>query len=66
MTSRRMRWAEHEARMGKMRNAYKSLVEKPEGRNHSKDVRIILKWILGKSVFTVWVGFRIKTGSGLF
>jgi hypothetical protein len=30
--SRTMRMAEHVARMGKMRNAYKILVGKPEGR----------------------------------
>jgi hypothetical protein len=30
--SKRMRWAEHEARMGKKRNAYRILVGKPEGK----------------------------------
>jgi hypothetical protein len=30
--SRRMRWAEHVARMGETRNAYRILVEKPEGK----------------------------------
>jgi hypothetical protein len=30
--SRRMRWAEHVARMGEKRNAYRILVGKPEGR----------------------------------
>jgi hypothetical protein len=30
--SRRMRWAGHAARMGKMRNAYMILVGKPEGK----------------------------------
>jgi hypothetical protein len=30
--SRRMRWAEHVARMGENRNAYRILVGKPEGR----------------------------------
>jgi hypothetical protein len=29
--SRRMRWAGHVARMGETRNAYRILVEKPEG-----------------------------------
>jgi hypothetical protein len=28
---RRMRWAEHVARMGEKRNAYRILVGKPEG-----------------------------------
>jgi hypothetical protein len=30
--SRRMRWAEHVERMGEMRNAYKILFGKPEGK----------------------------------
>jgi hypothetical protein len=30
--SRRMRWAEHVARMGAKRNAYRILVGKPEGK----------------------------------
>jgi hypothetical protein len=30
--SRRMRWAEHVARMGEKRNAYRLLVGKPEGK----------------------------------
>jgi hypothetical protein len=30
--SKRMRWAEHVARMGETRNAYKILVGKPEGK----------------------------------
>jgi hypothetical protein len=30
--SRRMRWAEHVARMGEKRNAYRMLVGKPEGK----------------------------------
>jgi hypothetical protein len=37
--------------MGKTGNAYSMLVEKPEGRDHSEDLRVdgkvILKWILG-------------------
>jgi hypothetical protein len=32
ITSRRMRWAGHVARMGEMRNAYRILVGKPEGK----------------------------------
>jgi hypothetical protein len=31
MKSRRMRWAGHVVRMGEKRNAYRILVEKPEG-----------------------------------
>jgi hypothetical protein len=30
--SRRMRWAGHVARMGEKRNAYRSIVGKPEGK----------------------------------
>jgi hypothetical protein len=30
--SRRMRWAGHAARMGETRNAYRIMVEKPEGK----------------------------------
>jgi hypothetical protein len=30
--SRRMRWAEHVARMGEKRNVYRLLIEKPEGK----------------------------------
>jgi hypothetical protein len=32
MKSRRMRWAEHVARMGEMRGVYRVLVGKPEGK----------------------------------
>jgi hypothetical protein len=32
ITSRRMRWAGHVARMGEKRNVYKLLVRKPEGK----------------------------------
>jgi hypothetical protein len=32
ITSRRMRWARHVARMGETRNAYRILVGKPKGR----------------------------------
>jgi hypothetical protein len=38
--------------MGEMRNAYKSLVEDINGKEHSEELgvdgRIILEWILGK------------------
>jgi hypothetical protein len=32
MKSRRMKWADHVARMGEKRKAYRSLVGKPEGK----------------------------------
>jgi hypothetical protein len=44
---RRMRWAEHVARIGKMGNAYRDLVRKREGKNNVEDLgvdgRIILE-----------------------
>jgi hypothetical protein len=47
--SRRMRWAEHVARMGAKRNANRILVIKPEGkRPQDVSVWIILKWILNR------------------
>jgi hypothetical protein len=59
-----MRWAEHVARMGKIRKAYKILV----GIDVGADVRIILKWIEWKSDGKVWIGFiwpRIGTNNDL-
>jgi hypothetical protein len=48
--SRRMRWAEHVARMGETSNAYRILVGKPKGKRplEGQDVGgwTILKWIL--------------------
>jgi hypothetical protein len=50
--SRRMRWAEHVAPMGKMRNAHKILIGNLKGSGYSEDLgvdrMIILEWILGK------------------
>jgi len=47
-----MRLTEHVARMGEMRNAYKTLVGNLKGGDDSKnlgvDGKIILEWILGK------------------
>jgi len=37
ITSRRMRWAGHVARMGERRGVYRILVGKPEGKNHLRD-----------------------------
>jgi hypothetical protein len=34
ITSRRMRWAGHMARMSEKRNVYRLLVGRPEGKNH--------------------------------
>jgi len=50
--ARRMRLAGHVARMGEIINAYKILIGKSVGNNHSEDLgidrSIILEWILGK------------------
>jgi hypothetical protein len=46
--SRRMTWAGYVARMGKMRNVYKSFAGVPEGKAWeplSVDERMILKWV---------------------
>jgi hypothetical protein len=71
--SRRMRGAGHVAHMEATRNVWKILVEKTEWKNHSEDLgvdgMITLKYILGKYVWRVWIGFtwlRIGTGGGLF
>jgi hypothetical protein len=68
----RMKWIDHVANMGDMRNAYKILVGKPERKNHSGDLgeegKIILEWILwkqGGSLCTVLIWLRIGTSSGL-
>jgi hypothetical protein len=36
---RRMKWAGHVARMGKKRNAYRLLVEKPEGKKTARKTK---------------------------
>jgi hypothetical protein len=58
--------------MGERRGAYRTLVGKPEGRNHLEDPgvdgRIILKWIferLGGGAQTGLIWLRIWTGDGL-
>jgi hypothetical protein len=71
--SRKMRLVGHVVHMGKMRNACKILVEKPEKKTPLKIPRCRreekkLKWITGKLVWRVWVGLiwlRIGTSGGL-
>jgi len=50
--ARRMRWADHVVRLGRMRNLYKSLVGKPDGKRPLGRSRRRwednIKWILGK------------------
>jgi hypothetical protein len=48
--SRRIRWVQHVAQMGDMKNAYRILVRKPKEGDHWKDQDvfewILLQWIL--------------------
>jgi hypothetical protein len=48
--SRRMRWAGHVAQMRDKKNAYRTLVGKPEGKRPMEDQDVggwtIIKWIL--------------------
>jgi hypothetical protein len=71
--SRKMRWTGHVARVGETSNAYKILVEKPEGKRRlgrpTRRWGIILEWILGKQGGKVWTGciwLRRGTSGGLF
>jgi hypothetical protein len=56
-----MRWACHIRLMGKMRNAYKIVVEKPEGKiplgDLGTDGRTMLEWILEEKSGKLWSGF---------
>jgi hypothetical protein len=72
ITSRKMRWAGHVARMGDRRGAYKVLVGRPEGkrvhvrRKHRWENKS--KWIFKKWEGEFWTGLiwvRIGTGGGL-
>jgi hypothetical protein len=58
--SRRMKWAEHVARMGEIINAYNILVGKPEGKTQLEDLGVdgytILEWVLGKQSGKMWTG----------
>jgi hypothetical protein len=70
--SRRKRWKEHVARMGKERGVYRVLVGKREGKRPLGRPRIILRriilgWIFRKWDVGVWSGLgwlRIETGGG--
>jgi hypothetical protein len=67
-----MRWGEHVEQMGAMRNEYKVLVGKPEGKRPLESSRhsgrILLKCILekwGGRMRTGLIWYRIGTSSGL-
>ena len=65
---RRMRWAEHAARMGERRGAYAILVGKPEGKRPRRRWEDNIKWIFRKWDDGAWTGLiwhRIGTGGGL-
>jgi len=71
--SRRMRWAEHVARMGEGRCVYRVLVGKPEGKRPLRRPRRrwenSIKWILRNWDAGIWSGLswlRIGTGGGHF
>jgi hypothetical protein len=58
--------------MGEIRNAYNTLVGKPEGKNHLEDLgidgKIILEWVLMIYGGVVWNGciwLRIGSSGGL-
>jgi hypothetical protein len=57
--------------MEQTRNAYNILLENLKGRDHSEELgvdgKIILGWISGKQIAKMWTGcvwLRIRTSSG--
>jgi hypothetical protein len=55
--------------MGEMRNSYRILVEKPEGKYEAEDMgvggRIILEWVLEEWGGKMWSGLIwLKIGTG--
>jgi hypothetical protein len=69
--SRRMRWAGHVARMWEKKNAFRLLVQKPEGKRplvRPRHMWVILGWILERWDGVIWTGLvwlRIGTGGEL-
>jgi hypothetical protein len=70
--SRRMKWAEHVARMGEDRVVHRLLVEKPEGkrplgrprRRWGYNIEMDLQEVGGGVVGIGWSWLRIGTGGG--
>jgi len=61
--SRRMRWAEHVARVGERRGVYRGLVGKPEGKRQLG--MLILRCIFRKWDVGVWAGRSwLRRGTG--
>jgi len=55
--TRKMSWAGHVVRIGVMRNAYRVLVRKPEGKRPDRSCRLderILKFISNKQDLRAW------------
>jgi hypothetical protein len=72
ITSRRMRWAGHVARIGigvmRIKLMSENLMERDQSEDPHVDDRIILKWTLKKQCGRVWNGFiwlRIVIAGGL-
>jgi hypothetical protein len=68
ITSRRMRWAGHVARIVERRNTYRILVGKPEGRRPLGRQRRRLVEDENKKYGMAWTGLiwlRIRTNGGL-
>jgi hypothetical protein len=68
--SRKMRWAGRAAQKGEMKNMYKILVRKPEGKRPSGKLKCRwgdIRMDLGKygEVWTGFIWFRIRTNGGL-
>jgi hypothetical protein len=61
--SRRMRWAEHVARMGEKRNAYRLLVGKPEGKRPLGRPR--RRWIDNIKIDLLEIGVSVVDWIGL-
>jgi hypothetical protein len=69
ITSRKIRWAGHVARMGERRDVYRVLEGNQRERNYLEDPgvdgRIIVRWIFSKWDLGVWTGLRwLRIGIG--
>jgi hypothetical protein len=63
MKSRRMRWAEHVARMGEKRNVYRLLVGNPEGKRPLGRPRC--RWIDNIKMNLLEIGWNVVDWIGL-